>query len=113
MALALLAQTFWSHPAVVATIVGVPAVVVATLGYRRSVRGDAIAAQSGIAEDKREGVEQVIEGLNKLVTNLQADNAVLREIVKEANAKLSLVIQRCDELKQQVADLNAKIESHR
>lgn len=128
--LALLAQTFWSHPAVIGVIIGIPATAIAVLGYRRSVRTDAIAAQSDVAENKREGVEQVIEGLNKLLGNVQNDNEALRvtsrelnaevrvlnkEVrelnaeVRSLNAKLSLVVQQNDELKQQIIDLNAKI----
>lgn len=67
-------------------IVGLFSVVVSGLlgyfAYRRSVKVDATAAQAGEQTESRAGIEQVIDALNDLNNNLQADNRVLRQTLQ-------------------------------
>lgn len=63
-------------------LIGLPSVLIAYWGYRRSKKVDAVAAQSGVATETRAGVEQVIDALNELNDKLQADNRNFRETVQ-------------------------------
>lgn len=49
----------------------------AFLKFRQSQKVDATSAQSGIASNHRAGTQQVIEGLNQLVDQLQEENGRL------------------------------------
>lgn len=48
------------------------------LKFLESRKVDARSAQSGVASDNRAGVDQLVEGLNKLVDQLQEENDKLR-----------------------------------
>lgn len=50
----------------------------AWLKFRQAQKVDAVSAQSGVASNHRAGTEQVIEGLNKLIDQLQEENEKLR-----------------------------------
>lgn len=95
-----------SNPALwSAVVVAVPATVAGVFGYRRSMRIDAVAEQAGIASTQSASIGHVVEGLDKLVANLQEDNRALREHVKELNVKLDRIIQECRDLKTELARL--------
>lgn len=76
--------------ALYAFVIGLPSILIAYLGYRRSRKVDAITAQAGVVTETRAGTTegragtaQIIEGQNQLIENLQADNLLLREAAKE------------------------------
>lgn len=70
-------------------LIGLPSVLIAYWGYRRSKKVDAVAAQSGVATETRAGVEQVIDALNELNDKLQADNRNFRETVQQQVKRVS------------------------
>ena len=86
---------FFSHPIVIGILVAVPSFTLGYLGYRRSQKADKAATQAG-------AVEQVIDGLNKLVDNLQDDNKILRADVIDLRTKLQAVLEERDKLKEQL-----------
>lgn len=71
-------------------------------GYRRSKKADTVAERAG-------AVEQIINGLNTLVDNLQEDNKILRDNVKELRDALQAVTQERDEIR---AELKALVRQH-
>lgn len=71
-------------------------------GYRRSKKADSVAERAG-------AVEQIINGLNTLVDNLQEDNKILRDNVKELRDALQAVTQERDEIR---AELKALVRQH-
>lgn len=75
--------------ALVASVVGVPSVLVAVLGYRRSTRIDAVAAQFTAGTDSRAGIQQIIDGQNQLIDNLQTDNESLRETLRDQATRIA------------------------
>lgn len=91
----------------VALVAAVPSAALGLLGYRRSQRNDEVAEQAGIATSQHSSIGQVVDGLDRLVENLQEDNRALREHVRELNVKLDRIIQECQDLKTQVALLSA------
>lgn len=106
----MLLSSILSNPVVAAALVAaIPSSALAIFGYRRSKRVDAVAEQSGMASMSAKGVDQVIEGLNKLVERLQEDNAVLRDNVRALDDKLSRVIQQCEELRSEIRALKAQL----
>lgn len=82
--------------------------ILAYLAYRRSVRVDAISAQSGIVDATRAGTAQIIEGLNNLIDNLQEDNKAFREDLKYCSARLDGLIAERDGLKRELFRLRRK-----
>lgn len=79
-------------------ILGVASAVIAAVsGYllhRRSKVSDAVSAQSGAASDHRAGVQQVIEGLNALLTHAQKTIADDRVTIKDDQATIKLLEER-------------------
>lgn len=59
-------------------ISAVAAGVFGLMKFRQSQKVDAVSAQSGVASNHRAGTQQVIEGLNGLVDQLQQENEKLR-----------------------------------
>lgn len=109
-------MNIFESPVIVALVVTIFPLALGYLGYRQSQKVDAIAAQAGIATVESGTISQVIDGLNKLVGNLQQDNAVLRSIssemharVIECQAELTVVIKKCEHLEAQLAEINARI----
>lgn len=76
-----------SNPIVIGLAIGVPSFILGILGYRQSKKASKKAADS-------EDISQIIAGLNSLVTNLQADNASLREQLE----KLSVEVDKLKKL---------------
>lgn len=95
------------NAAVVAVIAGVPSFLLGFLAYRRSVKVDAVAAQSGVATLSQSGTAQIIEGLNRLVDQLQEDNAAFRADVLIVKARADL---RDEAHRVEVERLEARIE---
>lgn len=89
------------NPILVGLVVGIPSFLLGYLGYRRTNKADKATAQNT-------AVEQIIDGLNALVDNLQGDNKVLRDSVKELKSNLVTVMDERDKLKKQVNYLQNK-----
>jgi hypothetical protein len=63
---------------VLALVAAFPSLLLGYLAYKRAQKVDAIAEQAGIATVESGTIGQVIDGLNRLIANLQTDNEVLR-----------------------------------
>jgi hypothetical protein len=81
-------QGVLENPAIVGLIVGLPAFILGCLAYLRSRNVDAVAEQAGAASHDIEQVGQVIDGLNKLIANLQEDNKNLRLDILDLRLKM-------------------------
>lgn len=106
----------WSHPIVIGLIIGLPSAFLGFLGYRRSVRVDQDAATALIIANRSEEVAQIIDGLNKLVENLQEDNAAQREensrwriVVADIEHKLTNVIVERNEARKERDECKAEL----
>lgn len=88
-----------------ATIVAFTGVVSTGLlgwfGYRRSKKADTVAEKAG-------AVEQIINGLNILVENLQEDNKDLRSTVSELKDALEKALKERDDAKKDLKTLQRK-----
>lgn len=71
-----------------AILIGLPATALGLLAYRRSRKVDAVAEQSGIVTESRAGTQQVIEGLNHIIDNLQEDNKSFRQDIRYLTERL-------------------------
>lgn len=87
---------------------GIPALIIGILGYRRSKKVDAVAEQSGIATESRAGQAQVIEGLNKIIDNLQEDNQVGRDYAKYLITRLDLSDKEREDLRFKLTRMRRK-----
>lgn len=96
------------NEALVALIAAVPAFLIGFLAYRRSLKVDEVSEQSGLASNHRAGTAQVIEGLNKLIDQLQEDNESFRRDIKDLAARLVVITAERDALKLEVARLRKK-----
>jgi hypothetical protein len=65
-----------------ALLIGLPSTILAYVTYKRARRVDSVAEQSGVAAESRAGTQQIIEGLNIIIDNLQEDNRQWREDAK-------------------------------
>lgn len=72
------------------------------IGYKQSRRANQTAEKAG-------AIEQIISGLNILIDNLQEDNKILRDNVKELRDALQAITQERDQLK---AELKALVRKH-
>lgn len=97
-----------NNPAIVGFIVAIPSFILGYLAYRQSKHVDKVTEQSGIVTSQAGAVQQVIDGLNKLVFNLQEDNKLLRANLTDLGAKLSELVAERDSLKRDMADLSKK-----
>jgi hypothetical protein len=97
-----------AQQALYALVVALPSFLIGFLAYKRSVKVDAVAAQSGLSADSRAGAAQVIEGLNQLIDNLQEDNKEFREGIRYCTARFEAVALERDELRQRLAHLYRK-----
>lgn len=62
---------FFENPAVVGILIGIPTTVVGVLVYRRGKKADDVATEKGT-------IGAVYAGFDKIIENLQEDNADLR-----------------------------------
>lgn len=97
--------------ALIGLIAGVPSVAIAYLAYRRSQRVDTVAEQAGIATRDTTSIQQVVDGLNTLVQNLQEDNQVLRAKVLALEESLDRIIAECRDLRAQVHAMGEQIRT--
>ena len=101
--------TIYENPAFVGLVLAMPSSILGYLVYKQSQKADETAKQGGIATVESGTIGQVIDGLNKLVDNLQTDNEVLRTNIDTLNTKLTRVIEYCEELKLEIAKLSTKL----
>lgn len=83
---------------------------VSILGYRKSQKNDAIAAQAGVSSETRAGTEQVIEGMNKLVDQQQEDIATLRARLGE---QAEYYTKQLDEIEKKCGLMKAELDRFR
>lgn len=104
-----LAESLWQHPAVIGLLIGLPSSALGYLVYRRSRDVDKVAEQAGIATGQRESIGQVVDGLNKIITALQQDNALLREEVVAGRKDIAACLHNVTELRKQVDELASEL----
>lgn len=106
----------FENPAVVGLLVAIPSASLGYLGYRRSRQNDLVAEQAGIATTQNTSIGQVIAGLDGLVANLQEENGRMRtawrEDVQELKAKIDLLVAEVQDLKRQLAVIDANSKNH-
>lgn len=92
----ILATPFFENAGVLAVITAFPAVFIAWLAYKRAVRTDTVTAQAGISTFQSGTIQQVIDGLNSVIENLQEDNRLLRK-------RVDSLIEEVEAIKKQLA----------
>ena len=100
----------WTNPAFVGLVVAIPSLLLGYLAFKQSQKVDATVAQAGIATVESGTIGQVIDGLNKLVSNLQADNSVLRGIVESLDAKATRLLGELELVKAELNELNKTLQ---
>lgn len=85
-----------------ALVVAVPSTTIGVMAYLRSKKVDATSAQSGAANDTRAGTAQIIEGLNKLIDQLQEGASTFREDIQWLTARLDAVMKENETLKTEI-----------
>lgn len=89
-------------PATVVAFLGVISTgLLGWFGYKRSQKADTVAEKAG-------AVEQIINGLNILVENLQEDNKDLRSTVSELKDALEKALKERDDAKKDLKTLQRK-----
>lgn len=89
-------------PATVVAFLGVISTgLLGWFGYKRSQKADTVAEKAG-------AVEQIINGLNILVENLQEDNKDLRSTVSELKNALEKALKERDDATKDLKALQRK-----
>lgn len=89
-------------PATIVAFLGVASTgLLGWFGYKRSQKADTVAEKAG-------AVEQIINGLNILVENLQEDNKDLRSTVTELKDALEKALKERDDAKKDLKTLQRK-----
>lgn len=96
------------HPIPQAILIGLPATALGFLAYWRSRKVDAVAEQSGVANESRAGTAQIIEGLNSLIDNLQIDNKQFRDDIRYCASRLDAISIERDRFREEVARLRRR-----
>lgn len=89
---------------IVALVGAAVSLTIAVLGHRRSKTVDAVSAQSGVASNHRAGTQQLIEGLNDLVDQLQEENGRLRVEAANRADRLEAMTLEIARLRKRYAD---------
>lgn len=100
----------FENPAIIALVAAIPSVALGYLVYRQSKKTDKITEQSSAASSQATAVDQVIQGLNKLIDNIQEDNKLLRENVDELRVRLKETMEENHNLQEEVRDLHIKYD---
>lgn len=74
-----------------------PTAAVGYLSYRAGRKKDAVSAQSGIVSDHRAGIEQIIQGYDKLLEQAQDTIKDDREVKTLLEARIENQRQRIEE----------------
>lgn len=95
--------------AVIVAVVGAAvSLTIGFLGHQRSKKVDATSAQSGVASHHQAGTAQIIEGLNRLVDQLQEDNSDFRQDIEKLVVRLEVITVERDALRLEVVRLRRK-----
>lgn len=86
-------------------VVAIPGIILGWLGHRRAERADLAAAATAATTAQGAAIQQVIDGLNHIVDNLQDDNRVLRENVDTLSKRLAELAEENHRLRSEVAAL--------
>lgn len=98
----------FDHPILIGVFAAIPSFLLGFLVYRRSIKVDKVAEQSGAASSQVTAINQVIDGLNKIVDNLQEDNKLLRESVSRLDIRLKEVTNESYKLEIEIRELRVK-----
>lgn len=91
--------------AIAGLVVGIPSFFLGWLTLRRGNRVDRATAQQAVVAARGSEVSQVIDGLNRLVDNLQEDNRIWRQSLESVSHRLSACITEREELQRKLNDL--------
>jgi peptidoglycan hydrolase CwlO-like protein len=97
-------KALFENPALVGLIIALPSLLLGYLGYRSSVKKDAVAQTVNVASAEHRTIEQVIDAQTDLIGSLQNDNRDLRSEIRALNRKL-------DALKKQIDGLPARLSN--
>jgi chromosome segregation ATPase len=101
-------------------VIGLPTVALGYLGYRRSQKLDRVASAASLAASQSSETKTVIEGLNSIIENLQKDNRVQREEnvllrkewreeVAQVRKESATATAKCEELAEKYALLEKRL----
>lgn len=96
------------NPAITALVVSIPSFILGYLAYRQSRKVDRATEISGVASANVSAVNQVIDGLNRLIDNLQEDNKLLREGLSNLNIRLQESLIEREKLRAEITVLQDK-----
>lgn len=84
------------------------AAAVAWWGHRRGQKSDEVSKQSGMATETRAGTQQIIDGLNALVDQLQESDQVKHATIVYLESRLTAVAKELEEAKLELSRLRRK-----
>lgn len=82
--------------------------IIGYLGYQRSKKVDAWSERLGVTTETREGTEQIIQGLTKLVDQLQESDGDKKETIRYLDTRLAACFAGYEEEKKENARLRRK-----
>lgn len=88
-----------TNPIIVGVVVGLPTSLWGFLAYRRAEKLDEEAARVAVIATEGVAVQRVIDGLDRMVTNLQTDNREARESLGDLARQLRECLEACDRLR--------------
>lgn len=78
-----------SNPIIVGVVVGLPTSLWGFLAYRRAAKLDEEAAVAAVLVTQGDAIQRVINGLDRMVSNLQTDNKDARELATDLSRRLN------------------------
>lgn len=84
---------------VVGLVVGLPTSIFGIIAYRRAEKLDEEAAQAAAIAVHGDAVQRVIDGLDRMVANLQTDNKIGRELAADLARRLNECREAYDQLR--------------
>lgn len=88
------------NPILVGIVVGLPTTAFGFFAYRRAERLDQEALRSAAIAVQGDAVQRVIDGLDRMVENLQVDNKEARELSRDLARRLKECNEAYCKLKQ-------------
>lgn len=96
----------FSNPAVIALVAATPSLILGILAYRKSRAVDKVTERTQEATERIGGINQLLEGMDKHIRNLQEDNKGLRESLEASRQECR---EEIDALKQTQSTLMEEI----
>jgi len=93
---------------IIAVWAGATSIILAYLTYRRSVKVDAVSAQAGMTDRSTAGTAQIIEGLNRLLDQVQEDNKDLRDEARGMLVRLAAQSAENDQMRRRLYRYSSK-----